>query len=211
MRRLSKGPKPPVLIANEGAWTDEYINDRALGEKRRRWAHTEVVDALRAETFRKCMYCEDLPESVTWLHVEHIMPKAKFAELVVDWSNLGFACPRCNVAKSDYYDTTDPVLNPFMEDPRDHLEFCGGLIRARHGSGKGYLSIAKMELAREGLCQQRMEQIEVVEALVRVWHLLGPGSAQDAVKEQIWDLARPASRFSVAIADHLRHIHFPAL
>lgn len=210
MRLLTKGPKPPILSANENAWRDEYVADKSIGDKRRRWAHDDIVAALRSESFGKCMYCEDLPEATTWLHVEHILPKAKFGHLVVAWENLGFACPKCNVAKSDYFDESDPVLNPYAEDPEPHLEFCGGLIRARNGSAKGYMSIAKMQLARDGLCQMRMEQIEAVESLIRVWHLLDSESAKDVVKGQIWEMASETSRFSRAVADHLRHIGFPA-
>ena len=90
MRRLTKTPKPLVLVANEEAWTVAYV--AAVGtsneKKCEKWRHPAIKQALHAETSGKCAYCEALMGDVTFPHVEHLIPKALRPELAHTWRNL---------------------------------------------------------------------------------------------------------------------------
>lgn len=52
----------------------------------------------------KCAYCDDLDKyggGSKMYHVEHFAPKEKFPELQYTYDNLLYACPYCNISKSN--------------------------------------------------------------------------------------------------------------
>ena len=104
MRRLTKGPKPQVLVLNEVAWTAAYIAgvETGQGNKYEKWRHREIKVALDEETSGKCAYCEGLMGDISYPHVEHRVPKALKPELAHVWENLTWACPQCTVRKGEF-------------------------------------------------------------------------------------------------------------
>jgi uncharacterized protein (TIGR02646 family) len=209
MRRLSKAPEPTVLQQHAPTWTLEFAADLATGTTRSRWGHAEIRAALESETFGKCAYCESRIEAVTWLHVEHIQPKSVAPELVVAWDNLTLACPRCNQYKGAYHSVEHPLLNPYVDEPAEHLQFFAGFVRARHGSSIGELTIRRLRLHRGALAQRRLERIEQVELLVQAWHRAPSDGLKEVLLEQVWDEATAQSEFSAAVLDYLTAIDFP--
>ena len=81
-----------------------------------------------------CEYCR-IPEeefaAATSFHVEHIKPKSRFRDgdpLRDDPRNLAWACPKCNLPKSNKTQATDPktgelhpLFNPRTEEWSDHF------------------------------------------------------------------------------------------
>lgn len=122
--------------------------------------------ALREACFDKCMYCESKVTDVYWGDVEHIRPKARFPELEFDWNNLGFVCGRCNGKKSDQWSDDRPFIDPFNEDPSEHLAAVGQLILHKNGSERGEYTWRKLDLNRPQLLEQRMERIKEICNLV---------------------------------------------
>jgi len=55
------------------------------------------------------------------MEVEHFNPKSLRPDLVVDWTNLLPSCGKCNGSKSNHDVAAEPIINPFDQDPRDHL------------------------------------------------------------------------------------------
>src|SRR5687767_3753304 len=92
-----------------------------------RYQHADIKSTLASETAEKCAYCQSKVPHIYPGACEHISPKARCPELIVAWENLTYACFECNREKGDYYDETAPLLNPYMDDPREHLRFCGPL------------------------------------------------------------------------------------
>jgi len=128
-----------------------------------------VVSALVQETNGKCAYCEGVIADVAPPHVEHILPKARRPDLVVDWRNLTLACPVCNTNKLDYYSVAAPLLNPYRDDPETHLQFSGPLITGRPGDDLGGRTVARLKLARPALIIERSKRIQSLAVLIDRW------------------------------------------
>lgn len=171
MRRLVKAPKPQILVEKETPWTQEYLALLSAGAKKlpSRWRHPEIKATLAFETTDKCAYCDSTMAVVNFPHVEHIRPKARFPELVVTWENLTIVCERCNNEKLDYWSDSTPLLNPYEDNPDDHLLFIGDLIMPRPGSDRGLMTVQKLGLSRQHLISQRLERVKAVLSFVESW------------------------------------------
>ena len=101
------------------------------------YKHPENKEALTTACSDKCMYCESKVTQVYWGDVEHIRPKAVFPEFQFTWDNLGFVCSRCNGNKSDEWNENTQFINPFVDDPDEHLAALGPFIFHRNGSERG--------------------------------------------------------------------------
>lgn len=171
MIRLVRGNKPPVLSENEERWTQEYLRllagDDVPAAARYRYRNSEIKAVLRASSHHKCMYCESKITHVALGDVEHIRPKSKAPELVVDWDNLGLVCAECNREKLDYDDLVTPLLNPYVDDPQQDLRFYGPTVHHRVGSVRGEVTVRTLKLsARTALFERRKERIEWLQTLL---------------------------------------------
>lgn len=185
MIRLTKGPCPSILVAKGEAWTAEYASSIASGTMPpARYRESSIKQALEAEAHGKCIYCESRVSHTDFGNCEHILPKSKRPDLVCEWSNLGFVCPKCNNAKRDRYDPAIPFVNPFVDDPEDYFCFVGPMIWARLGQARAEATVAALDLRRSQLIEQRSERLEKVEGLIRRWFGLADG---DSLKGVLWD------------------------
>jgi uncharacterized protein (TIGR02646 family) len=171
MIKLSKAAKPNVLTNNEVAWTIEYaaaIARRPAGPPAAltRYKHQEVKAAVKAETDQKCAYCESHISQVYAGDVEHLQPKSARPDLVVTWENLTYACQQCNVNKADYYSVAEPLLNPYVDEPSDHLRFLGPACRSRPTSDLGIRTRLQLRLDREELISRRISRINELHAML---------------------------------------------
>lgn len=112
------------------------------------------------------MYCEAKTSHVYYGDVEHIKPKGRFQELEFNWGNLGYVCARCNGRKGDKFEMSTPYVNPYEEDPSDHILAFGSFIRPRQGSERGELTINDIDLNRESLIERRQEKIKSIETAI---------------------------------------------
>ncbi|MCX2710796.1 HNH endonuclease [Mycolicibacterium sp. J2] len=185
MRPLVKRPKPEILEQNEQAWTTEYVDAVRTGQRPfpSRWRREEIKSTLVVETSGRCAYCESDMLSVHYGHVEHIRPRKAYPELVVRWDNLTLACEKCNGAKKDFYSDATPLLNPYVDDPTEHIVFHGHLVFAKPGSDRGVLTIRKLKLHRKDLTDQRQYRLEHVMTLIDLWSR----ATDPDVKEELLD------------------------
>jgi len=114
------------------------------------------------------MYCESKISHIDYAHVEHIKPKAqdKHPQLEFDWGNLGYCCPVCNNKKGGKYDDATPYVDPYSEDPADHLVPSGNWLFARMGSERGEITIRDIQLNRAELLERRLHRLEEIQAAV---------------------------------------------
>lgn len=121
MIKLDRDPKPNYLSdVKVKELTDLFDKkpDKSV------WNHPEIKAALLSSGNNKCAFCEcHVSEESKYMEVEHFRYKKKYKHLVVEWDNLLPACKRCNVAKSDHDVEHSPILNPYDDDPREHLGF----------------------------------------------------------------------------------------
>lgn len=196
MRRLSKGTKPQVLVAHDSEWNAWYVAERHAGRNPRgKWGHEEIRESLHGESEGLCAYCESIVTHVAYEHVEHIRPKSKFPELSHEWSNLTNACPRCNQNKSDtWFDGEHRLLDPYNDDPTEHLEFVGPLVFARDTSTHGEMTREHIKLDRGDLTNSRTKRLNSLFPLVQRWQ-----SAEEPLK----------STLAMAIREDCNHGEYP--
>ncbi|EME7134518.1 TIGR02646 family protein, partial [Enterococcus faecium] len=120
MTKLSKSPIPPSLNKYSERWTMELQSEiqkndgdvRKVKEKYwNKYRREDVRDTLKTESYGKCMYCDTKIGVSDYEQIEHIVPKKKYPHLTYEWSNLGWACEKCNNNKK-----MDELLNPYDVD-----------------------------------------------------------------------------------------------
>ena len=162
MRKLSKGPKPQILVDNAEQWKKDLLDAVASGDKKeianktKRYGHKDIKDALVAENHGKCAYCEAYVRHVSHGDIEHISPKSKDRERTFDWNNLTLACERCNQKKSN----AEGIVDPHVDAPEDHLFFVASFVRGRTVKGMRSIKPARgLDLNRIELVEHRGAQI----------------------------------------------------
>jgi uncharacterized protein (TIGR02646 family) len=130
----------------------------------RNYSERTNKNALRQSTHGKCMYCESSIGHIDFAHVEHIKPKApdKFPQLEFVWENLGYACARCNNAKGDKYENATPFVDPYTDEPSDHLFAFGALLHHKQGNERGERTSREIELKMPELMEKRQERIDSI-------------------------------------------------
>lgn len=207
MIKLNKTPTPPVLTTNGVKWTQELLAQLeggvATDAARHRYRDAGIKAALIAETNRKCAYCESYLLHVAFGHIEHILPRSGHPELSFEWINLTLACEQCNNRKSDYDSTTEPLVNPYTDDPAEHLLFAGNLVT--HLSDQpGLVTVLTLDLNRDTLLDRRREKIEQLLLLIDKWNGLSDGSLKSFVWDEIEHQAAPTAELSATAASYLR-------
>lgn len=118
MRLVNRGEEPATLRRNSRKWTKELLNAHKEGDQdtiekaERKYRKTEIQEALKDMYSDLCCYCESTVSANSFGHIEHRKPKRKFPKYVFNWDNLHWACEKCNNAKSDKWDTDNPILDP---------------------------------------------------------------------------------------------------
>lgn len=88
------------------------------------WNHDQIKEALLLSSSSKCAYCEcKLNSESNYMEVEHFEDKSSNPDKVVLWDNLLPSCKRCNGAKGTHNVSIEPIVNPFVNDPKSHLGF----------------------------------------------------------------------------------------
>ncbi|MBP59437.1 MULTISPECIES: HNH endonuclease [Idiomarina] len=209
MIKLDKLAKPAVLAANEAVWTKEYIRlkngDTTVPKAAQfRYRHPDIKEALREEASDKCIFCESKISHIFPGETDHIIPISKKHEDVVNWYNLGYVCKECNRFKSNYHDDNLPLLNPFVDEPSEHLMFFGPLVLAKTGQNRGQITTDLLQLSRAALVERKKEKIEKVKALLDRAESLPEGDAREFLLEQARQESAPEREFSATISAFLK-------
>lgn len=84
-------------------------------------SYSDWKEILATEGHSQCVYCaikDHRLGGIRHFHVEHYKPKSLFPELKNRVSNLYYACPICNVLKSnDWFDLTDDLNDHQYPNP----------------------------------------------------------------------------------------------
>jgi uncharacterized protein (TIGR02646 family) len=174
----------------KAAW-DAYNAGGEVKLDRSVWAEIKIplFDLFKG----KCAYCESKVRHVADGDVEHFRPKGAVTEdpkhpgyfwLAYDCANLLPSCPKCNraLAKMNHFpiegqraypggDMTKEkpaLLNPYSDDPTEHIEFATGRNHIFTGkvvgkTKRGRASIQYYHLDRPELDEMRRTEQEQVE------------------------------------------------
>ena len=88
------------------------------------WKEPYIEKRLMQMSHGKCCYCEcELGKESNYMEVEHFHHKDKYKNEVVVWDNLLPACRACNGNKGVHDTVAAPIVNPTIDEPKDHLGF----------------------------------------------------------------------------------------
>lgn len=169
MIKLTKEPKPKILLENAEAWTAILLSKLAAGveptpAERTRYRHKEIKSALEKETSGKCAYCESKLKHIHHGDVEHIYPKSLDPSKQLDWENLTLACEICNQNKSSRDPHVEFIIDPYIKNPDQHIFFVGSMAFPL-GTAEGVSSIALLDLNRTALVVMRNETVQRIMGL----------------------------------------------
>lgn len=214
MIKLTKIEEPDILKENALKWTVEYLdcitNDiKPTSTIKYRYRDKSIKEQILKETHGKCVYCESKISHVCPGDIEHILPKNKDArpDLYVKWDNLTLACEVCNRDyKKDYFNEQDPLINPYEDNPEEHLIAGGPFLYNMPGDRKGYITIKILGLNRTTLIERRKERIESISSLLEKWISEQNPYIKSILKEQIIKEASSDSEYSFIIKSHLKSL-----
>jgi 5-methylcytosine-specific restriction endonuclease McrA len=218
MIKLYKCQKPTVLAENADMWTATVMAKIANGDSLNstddaRYRHPAVKAALETETHGKCAYCESKLKHIHHADVEHIVPKSLAPELRYQWENLTLACEICNQNKSNKDPKTEFIIDPYVNDPSEHLTFFGTFLFPL-GSKYGQNTKTLLDLNRVPLLVRRHDRLEKIMGIIDT--ILRDDLPMPTRKAIYNDLlsneASPASEYSAMITSviHSLKAKFPA-
>ena len=163
----------------------------------------DIKLALRIETNDKCAYCESKIPHVDYGDVEHIIPKSSRPDLRFDYLNLTYSCAICNNKKGNYYDPELPLLNPFSDDPSEHLDAFGPMIMRKINSDRGLLTQLQLELNRTELCERRLDRLEKIQVLIERQQSSGSLSVRRVLLEQLEEECNSDKEYSLVVRSYI--------
>lgn len=171
MIRLSKAQLPQELQELLADRTSRFLDLLAAGQPipdgiADSYRDRRIKLLLRTETADKCAYCESKVPHIDHGDVEHIVPKAVRPELRFSFDNLTYACSVCNGKKGAFHNEQTPLLNPYVDDPQDHLVAVGPMVMRRPTSDRGLVTQRVLDLNRGALVERRAERLEAVGSLM---------------------------------------------
>ena len=88
------------------------------------WKEKYIENRLMEMSNNKCCYCECvLGKESNFMEVEHFHDKSNFPDEVVNWDNLLPSCKHCNGSKHTHNTILNPIVNPTIDNPQNHLAF----------------------------------------------------------------------------------------
>ncbi|MCA1179739.1 MULTISPECIES: HNH endonuclease [unclassified Pantoea] len=101
------------------------------------WQHKDVKEACLSIGNKKCAYCEVvLNQKSTYLEIDHFRDKKDYPDEVIQWENLLPACRHCNGTKSDHDVVDEPIINPAVDNPADHVYIKAYRLKGRDTLGE---------------------------------------------------------------------------
>lgn len=130
------------------------------------WNNEHIKVPLLKSSHGKCAYCEcPLTSESNYMEVEHFEDKNHNEDKVVIWENLLPSCKKCNGSKGTHNVIHEPIVNPYVDEPKDHLSL--RLYRFRGKTDKGNNTIEVTNLNHHlRLVLSRFEIGEKIDELV---------------------------------------------
>ncbi len=153
--------------------TPDFITSQTLEfitNKTNVWNIEWLKDCLLELSFGKCAYCEcNLKEESKYMEVEHFEDKNNNPHKVLIWDNLLPSCKRCNGAKSTHDVLSEPIINPFIDKPANHLEFRLYRFKPKDEKGKKTMDVINLNHTERAV-KKRFEVGEALENTIEQAH-----------------------------------------
>jgi len=120
MIKLELPPKPAELTEE----LQERLTQEFKNTEKSVWNIDWLKKAVLAKSYGKCCYSEiRLDEESKYMEIEHFHPKKPYSDEVMLWENLLPSCKTCNGSKLNHDTKKEPIINPFIDNPKEYLCF----------------------------------------------------------------------------------------
>lgn len=170
MIKLTKGAPPEKL-------TEKFVQEGTANFKKTKtsvWNVQWLKDALLNLSHKKCAYCEmNLERESKYMEVEHFRDKSRYPDDVLKWENLLPSCKHCNGHKSAHDVVAEPIINPFVDVPKEHIYLKSYLYKPKDELGRSTIDVldlndctrlvmARCELGTQlnKLLEERLDEIK---------------------------------------------------
>ncbi|WP_448607174.1 HNH endonuclease [Paenimyroides ceti] len=125
---------------------NKLVNDFIeSGKKKIVWSLPWLRIAISEMAYGKCCFSEiKFGEESKYMEIEHFLPKKLYPEFVVEWGNLLPSCKTCNVSKSLHDPLSEDIINPFYDNPKEHLRFKTFRLVPKDDKGKKTISVLNL-------------------------------------------------------------------
>jgi len=240
--RIHRRASPPAVLLSKGlARRQQHETDidadlasysseaRKLEFDRNIYAHESVKRDLVQMQHEKCAFCEAKPLHVSDGDVEHFRPKREVRQddadeprrpgyywLAYEWTNLLFACERCNRRhKRSYFPLVDPArraqthrdavadeaplfIDPSAEDPRPYISYREHVPIAINGNARGERTIVQLGLRRRELSADRERHLSQLQTLHMAASLPDvPANLRARARTDLAKLIAPEAEYSL--------------
>jgi hypothetical protein len=122
-----------------------------------------LLDEVERRAAGRCEYCRmhQALQGATF-HVEHVLPLCRAGRTRLE--NLAWACPGCNLRKSDRVDALDPdtgrraaLFNPRVQRWSEHFRWDGHRVVALTPTGRATVATLELNHPRRMLIRQAEE------------------------------------------------------
>ena len=141
MIKLTRYPKPNFL-------TDEKVAELTKKFKKNKinvWNNDKIKEPLLNSSNKKCAYCEcSLDKEAQYMEVEHFEDKDNNSDKVVEWENLLPSCKRCNGSKSTHDVIIKPIVNPYVDEPKEHFKLKNYRLKRKTDKGKESIDVCDL-------------------------------------------------------------------
>ncbi len=141
MIKLTRSNPPEKL-------TTDFVKEKTLEYKangKSVWNIEWLKDSLSNLSHGKCAYCECYVKNESnYLEVEHYEDKKHNPDKVLQWDNLLPSCKHCNCHKSTHDVVQEPIVNPFRDEPHDHLYFHLYRYKAKDDIGQKTIDVLSL-------------------------------------------------------------------
>lgn len=161
MIKINRCACPPELTLEvQQNKTDQFKADGSIV-----WNEQYIKDGLLSMSHGKCCYCEcDVTIESNYVEVEHFHHKDQYKDEVVSWDNLLPSCKKCNATKHDHDTIAEPIVNPCMDNPQEHMKIVN-IVRFRGKTDKGRTTVTTLNLNNQDRhCKPRFEVVSMITA-----------------------------------------------
>lgn len=164
MIKLTRGNKPTFL-------SDEKVLELTNNFKSTKssvWNNDHIKIPLLKSSYGKCAYCEcPLTSESNYMEVEHFEDKKHNEDKVVIWENLLPSCKKCNASKGNHNVTQYPIINPYVDEPKDHLSMRLYRLRGKTDKGNNTIEVTNLNHSSR-LVLSRFEIGEKIDELIDI-------------------------------------------
>ncbi|MBP1615628.1 MAG: hypothetical protein H6Q14_404 [Bacteroidetes bacterium] len=228
--------------ANIGVYTSHTVSANSNGVassfdiKNAIYGDTTVKDSLINLQKKCCCFCESRITHISSGDVEHFRPKQGYSQdsndlfhkpgyfwLSYDWSNLLFACERCNRRyKKNFFplkntrNRCNPNINfdvsaeeplfidPSQVDPTVHLSFKKTSIT--HKTAEGATTISELGLNRPDLLEMRLDSFSAIDSLKEIYERdkgsVNEADSADKLKQALNQKINITAQYSMMFRDN---------